>query len=445
MYIDSVHIKNLRSIEELSWDLGDRRREGWHVILGDNGSGKTSFLRSISLTLLGATDADYLVPDWLSYLRYGEFAASIELYVRTEDGFDDNIPDDDEIEDGEIVDSIDFGPRRFKLGLGIDKVSMTINRSRSEFATPQDATDLPKILGQLSGWFSAAYGPFRRFSGGDREDEKRFLTRPSVGRHMSVFQEKIALAEPIEWLTGLHSEKADTGKPSELLDQVIEFVNQKGFLPNDVRLKNVTVKDVFFEDAQGAVVKIEDLSDGYRSVLCLTLELIRQLSLTYKTQIFKKSKGITVAVPGVVLIDEVDAHLHPSWQATIGPWFRKHFPKIQFIVTTHSPLVCQAADHGSVYALPDPNAGTGGGFVEGAMLDRLLYGSVQDALSTQLFGSGVGRSEESRKRLERLAVLNLKDLREGLSKQEEKEQERLQRTFASMPNILAPMKERDAA
>ena len=50
--------------------------------------------------------------------------------------------------------------------------------------------------------------------------------------------------------------------------------------------------------------------------------------------------------PGVVLIDEVDAHLHPTWQRRIGLWFREHFPKLQFIVSTHSPLICQAATVG---------------------------------------------------------------------------------------------------
>ena len=49
---------------------------------------------------------------------------------------------------------------------------------------------------------------------------------------------------------------------------------------------------------------------------------------------------------GVVLIDEVDVHLHVSWQRSIGFWLKKHFPNVQFIVTTHSPFVCQAADPG---------------------------------------------------------------------------------------------------
>jgi hypothetical protein len=53
-----------------------------------------------------------------------------------------------------------------------------------------------------------------------------------------------------------------------------------------------------------------------------------------------------------VLIDEIEAHLHPKWQWEIPDWLKVHFPKIQFIVSTHSPLVAQAADPNGVFILP---------------------------------------------------------------------------------------------
>lgn len=58
----------------------------------------------------------------------------------------------------------------------------------------------------------------------------------------------------------------------------------------------------------------------------------------------------------VVLIDEVDAHLHSEWQREIGFWLKRHFPKIQFLVTTHSPLICQAADGNGLFVLPEPGS-----------------------------------------------------------------------------------------
>ena len=53
----------------------------------------------------------------------------------------------------------------------------------------------------------------------------------------------------------------------------------------------------------------------------------------------KKNMGALIATPGIVLIDEIELHLHPSWQQQILPTLQKIFPKIQFIVTTHSPQV----------------------------------------------------------------------------------------------------------
>jgi hypothetical protein len=68
--------------------------------------------------------------------------------------------------------------------------------------------------------------------------------------------------------------------------------------------------------------------------------------------------------------------------------------------------------------------------ITGTDLDRLLYGNVLDAYGTEAFGEGVTRSEESKKRLHRLAELNRKELHKGLSDIEKKEQEELR---ASLP------------
>jgi len=135
-------------------------------------------------------------------------------------------------------------------------------------------------------------------------------------------------------------------------------------------------------------------------------------------------------VPGVVLIDEIDAHLHPTWQRRIGIWFREHFPHIQFIVTTHSPLICQAADVGTVWQLPKPGSDDAGGMLTGRDRDRLIYGNVLDAYSTEVFGADVTRSEASKARLKRLAELNMQELQGALSESERQEQEQLR---AAMP------------
>jgi hypothetical protein len=113
---------------------------------------------------------------------------------------------------------------------------------------------------------------------------------------------------------------------------------------------------------------------------------------------------------------------------------REHFPNLQFIVTTHSPLICQAATVGTVWRLPKPGSNESGGMVTGKDLDRLLYGNVLDAYGTEAFGTDVTRSDESKNRLKRLAELNRKELREQLSEDERNEQEKLRTMMPTSPH-----------
>ncbi len=292
-----------------------------------------------------------------------------------------------------------------------------------------------------AGWFSASYGPFRRFTGGDADYEKLFFTNPRLARHLSVFDESVALTEGLRWLQQLQYKRLERDPEGQLLEPLLKFINQPGFLPHQARMESISSREVLFVDGNGFRVPVEELSDGYRSILSMTFELIRQLAATYgPKRVFNPKDPTKVNVPGVVLIDEVDAHLHPTWQRRVGLWFREHFPEIQFIVTTHSPLVCQAAEVGTVWRLPRPGTDEQARQITGAELDRLVYGNVLDAYGTGLFGEGVARSEASKQRLERLAELNLKEVRKGLTAAERKEQGSLR---ASLPT--AAMTARGAA
>lgn len=108
------------------------------------------------------------------------------------------------------------------------------------------------------------------------------------------------------------------------------------------------------KDAAGRTLPLADMSDGYRAALAMLIDIFRHMVSVYGPDIVVSddSGHNFVDRPGVVLIDEIDAHLHPAWQREIGFWLRGHFPKVQFLVTTHSPLVCAAADGGRIYHLP---------------------------------------------------------------------------------------------
>jgi energy-coupling factor transporter ATP-binding protein EcfA2 len=434
MYLTQFVIRDVRAIRALEWEVPLEGAPGWHVILGDNGSGKSSVLRAIALALIGPYEAQALRQDWNRWVRSSGWA-DIDLVL---------VPDSK-------VDRFNKSklgavpvPRRLKLGMTMSysggKYQPTGVGSGRGASAPYRS-----IWAGEAGWFCASYGPFRRFTGGDEDYEKLFSTAPRLARHLSVFDESVALTEGLRWLQRLQFKKFEKDPEGKLLEPLLKFINQPGFLPHHAQLEKITSSEVIFVDGNGARVPVEELSDGYRSILSMTFELIRQLAATYgPKRVFHPKDPTKVNVPGVVLIDEVDAHLHPTWQRRIGLWFREHFPKLQFIVTTHSPLVCQAAEVGTVWRLPRPGTDEEARQVTGVELDRLIYGNVLDAYGTGLFGEGVSRSDAAKQRLERLAELNLKEVRRGLSAAERKEQQALRASQPTAAMTAAELRARSS-
>ena len=418
MYIQQIGIINIRSIPNLNWEITLHECAGWHVIIGDNGAGKSSLLRAVALVLIGLNQAAALRQNWNDWLTQGESEGEIFLNLLYDSNFDVTSQENQ-------LDWYCNAP-----------VLMQLKRDAKDnvIIEPQevDGFEAKRFLWRKNpGWFSAAYGPYRRFKGGNQDYEKLYESNPKLAAHLSVFGEDVALTECLKWLQDLQFKKLEGDPQGNLLDSVKEFVNQSGFLPHQAHLENVSSRGVEFIDGNGCRLPVEDLSDGYRSILSLTFELIRQLARVYGYQsIFDPHDPTKIIPPGVVLIDEIDAHLHPTWQRKIGIWFREHFPNLQFIVTTHSPLICQAATVGTVYRLPKPGSNELGGMITGQDLDRLLYGNVLDAYGTEAFGADVTRSDESKKYLQRLAQLNCKELREELTEDEREEQQKLR---AMMP------------
>jgi len=118
------------------------------------------------------------------------------------------------------------------------------------------------------------------------------------------------------------------------------------------------------------------LSDGYRSVLALAGDLIWRLLM-----VFPESED-TLQEEGVVVIDELDIHLHPVWQREIPQLLRSLFPKLQFVVSTHSPFIAAGAGPDAVtYKLALDN-----GQVVASLVHELAFKSVDKALLSPAFG-----------------------------------------------------------
>ena len=426
MYIQTATIEGVRAIRHLQWERpGSRNFAGWHVILGDNGAGKSSFLRALSLVLTGPREAPGLRQDWDTWMRRDVETASITLDLEHQPGLDEWAQSGRKTENYYL---------ETRLKLTREDSSITTNWNGSP-------DPLRHVWSGKSGWFSAAFGPFRRFAGGEANLRALFYSHPRLARHLSVFGEDVALSECLEWLRQLKHEKLESGSADHLLDRVQSFVNESGLLPQGAKISEVTAKGVRFIDGNNFNIPVEELSDGFRSILSLTFELIRQMAAVYGDQaIFDDKNASTISQPGVVLIDEVDAHLHPTWQRRIGPWFCRHFPKIQFFVTTHSPLICQGAEHGTVYRLPTPGTEDSGGMIVGDELNRILHGNIADVYATGIFGANVARSPSTQEKLTKLAGLNQAEIFGKLSDDQRREQTELRAMFPTSPHSLPQTK-----
>ncbi|MFC5290027.1 AAA family ATPase [Actinokineospora guangxiensis] len=412
MYVTGISLSNVRgftgarAVNEIA--LPSKDGGSWTVIAGRNGSGKSTLLRALALTLAGPQVARTLMQDFSGWITSGRAAASTRVQVRP------NYSVDKLTGRGRAPD--------VPILLGLDWAVPEDAPSWSPYSTPRQPKLSPHntIEGwesaargpwadQPQGWFCAGYGPFRRLTGGSGEAQRLMLAPGPAGRMASLFHEDASLSEGVNWLKELHLRALEEqAQASELLQTVLALLSD-GLLPDGYKAMRVSSEGLWISPAGESerAYPLSEMSDGFRTVASLVLDVVRQLQNAYGAlNVYTGDKGQTVVqMPGVVIIDEVDAHLHVTWQRRLGEWLRTHFPQVQFIVTTHSPYICQAADPGGLIRLPGPEEKSPPEVVDDALYHRIVYGSAEDAVLSELFGLESpysSRAEEQRRNLVRL-------------------------------------------
>ncbi len=414
MYLKKVHIQNIKSIKDFEMEFDEPA--GWHVLIGENGSGKTTILRAIALGLIGKDDIGGVSEqDWNLWIKEGVEDGLVQLIFSS--------------------DKIDFEVNRkpFNESMLNRLSTITIDFPHADRVRPDPKSDAPYDRNITKGWFSASFGPYRRFENGSGEWETIHKNMPRLARHLSAFKSSATFPHTLAWIQKIYTESFEN-KENRQLESIIKLLNSPGFLPNGTLLSHVTSKGVFFQNDDGVVVPLSVLSDGYRTVLSLALELIHQLVLNFGSElVFRNHDEIdfVIDLPGVVLIDEIDVHLHPNWQTHIGQWFTKYFPRIQFIVTTHSPLICRACEKGSIWRLVGPDSKEKSGRVSEIDANRLIYGNILDAYGTEVFGAAAVRTAKSDEKLSRLGRLNMLFAYGKITEEEENERRELQLIFTT--------------
>ena len=174
-----------------------------------------------------------------------------------------------------------------------------------------------------------AYGALRNNYCQIKEDHTGYLT---------LFSGEYDLKSPMKWLQYLdYSEKTN----KQTIVTVTEAKQLLQHLLNSDIAIDITPDKVTFTE-KGSEVSFEQLSAGYKGVITIICDLIARLSENQTVENIADFQGI-------VLIDEIELHLHPKWQYSLIGKLRETFSLIQFIVTTHSPTVILGASEEAVY------------------------------------------------------------------------------------------------
>ncbi len=353
MYLDKIELRNVRGFKDLRFSLKrpDGTFAGWTVFTGDNGSGKSTLLKAIAVALVGRETARALQPSFHRWIREGTRIGTITAEI-------EQVLDDDKIVDSGKTPSATHFPAKLSLRAAYrDTVleSDTPSGKPASYKTP----DRSIWANDAKGWFCCGYGPFRRVFGASPE-ATRHMVAESTERFVTMFQEAASLAEVDQWLRSLSHKALEKKGDYEQQRELILKILSDNLMPNLITVDRVDSDGLWLRDRNGLQMAWSEMSDGYRAALALLADILRHLITEYGLSGLTETdaNGFTyVTRSGVVLIDEIDAHLHPEWQREIGFWLKKHFPKIQFLVTTHSPIICQAADPNGLFVLPEPGSG----------------------------------------------------------------------------------------
>lgn len=414
MYIKKITLNNIRGFKHLEFDLErpGGNYAGWTVFTGDNGSGKSTLLKAIAVALTGRDVARALQPSFHRWVSENADSSEgmIELEIFPEENID-SFPEKGRTANRPFPAKIIFK----KLGKET-VIDLTQNKKKTSAERGLWASD-------AHGWFSCGYGPFRRVFGASPE-ATRLMVGPTTERFVTMFQEAASLYEVDQWLRNL-SHKSLEGKTKEesQLELLLEILRDD-LMPNQISIDRVDSDGLWLKDRNGLQLAWSEMSDGYRAALALLTDILRHLMNTYGIEGLTERDAtdkLIIKCSGVVLIDEIDAHLHPEWQSTIGFWLKRHFPNIQFLVTTHSPIICQAADKNGLFVLPEPGSENVPRALTDAEHDKIIASRPDTILLTPAFGLQNTRSPVAVEARSESAKLKAKKRAGGELSQEEEQ------------------------
>ena len=347
--LKNIELSNYRKFDNSTYELNPRM----NVFIGKNASGKTAVLEAVTV-ILGAyltafkeyvpsrfgrniADNDVLRKS-LKPLKNIALTATIKQFpctVRSRIMWDGNL--------SECIRRLEKEGGRTKF-VGKNPMREVVEKWEKAIkaADGSDEEQIYPLVLYLSSarlWNENRTGEIEKIPG--RTDAYQRCLDQKRGNQISF--------EYIKLLKNLASEEND-GIPLPAYNVIMDAVRyslQEELSPGQQVLFSSRYGEIAVKNPDGTVIDFSALSDGYRNVIKIVTDIATKMCILNPYL----QKDTLKKTPGVVVIDELDLSLHPTWQRRIVRILKELFPRVQFICATHSPFIIQSLEPGELIAL----------------------------------------------------------------------------------------------
>jgi predicted ATP-binding protein involved in virulence len=388
MRIRSLTMQNFRGFEDATLNL----HRPLTVLCGVNGAGKSSVLEAC---------VDVLSHAFVEAHRLSPRAEDQQAWYV--------VPDDTDVRRGTNKLMLEA-----TLSNGDFTQKVTVSTPKQRLSKPTVDTSLFRLVSlapALSVYYQASREVAAAKDAFSTQGSGQVAEHPSSASHDSLVAGRLKFRSFFQWFKAREDAENELKVAQQNLsleDPQLSAVRRAvaGMLPgfSGLRIQRDPLHMVIHKGA--TMLLIDQLSDGEKLLLALTADLARRLAITYA------DRGDPLQGEAVVLIDEIELHLHPAWQRRVLADLFRTFPNCQFIVTTHSPQVLSEVPNDAVTLVQDfqffrpaaPTAGRDSNSILHEVLgvDAHPRGVVQEieAISALVDDR---KHEEARERLDRLA------------------------------------------
>lgn len=396
MRLVAFDVRRVRGVTRARYELGGPDAPNWIVLAGRNGSGKTAILQAIAMTLAGSRVIVQLAPRPDAFISYGKQEARADVWLEA---------------DADDWNAAELDGKTLQIGATWSRQSGAAERTTQGKRGFVDAVLWNRPAQGHVGWFFAAYGT-SRFADMDLGNPPSLPGRGAA--FASIFRRDVNLRATDRWVGQAVSAPPPLfGTPTNhrVALNVVRELLADGLFGVSFGRPELRRDGIWLARPEG-MTHVSQVGQGLEALALLVTDIVRQMASAFGARFmegFELEPGRPVEVPhsGLVLIDEIENHLHPQLQQHLGFWLKCHFPHVQFIVSTHSPFICQAAEEGGLLSVQES------GDIEvvvGEPFRRIVNGTLDNAVLSDLFGLLHSYSEESLKLRKKLAKIEFKIL-----------------------------------